>query len=93
MKKYGLIAAVVGVIVVVALVFLRGCDQTVTKRWGGTTTITLDKGQRLEMITWKDDQVWVQTRPRTPDESPVQHEFREHSKYGMLEGKVVIKEK
>jgi|WetSurSiteA1Bulk_404760.scaffolds.fasta_scaffold138131_1 hypothetical protein len=92
-KNYGIIAAVVIAVSIVTAVFLRGCDQKITKKYGGTTSITLNEGDKLEMVTWKDDQLWTQTRPRTPTETPVKHEFREHSKYGVLEGKVIITER
>jgi hypothetical protein len=92
-KKYGVVAIAVLIIVVVAAIFFRGCDQTITKKYGGSTSVELKQGERLEMVTWKEDQMWVQTRMREPGESPINHKFREHSKYGMLEGEVTIKEK
>ena len=92
-KTFGIVAIALLVVIIISAVFLRGCDQTITKRYGGTTSVELNAGERLEMVTWKDDQMWIQVRPRTPDETPIAHEFREHSKYGMLQGKVVLKEK
>jgi hypothetical protein len=87
-KKYAAIAIAGIIVVIVASVLLRGCDQTITKRWGGATSIELKQDEKLEMVTWKDDQLWLQVRT-----DPKTVEFREHSRYGMLEGKVVVKEK
>lgn len=95
MRVKQIVAAFVALVVVgvFALVMLKGVDQTITKKYGGSTSIELKQGERLEMLTWKDDQIWTQTRMREPGEQPITHKFREHSKYGMLEGEVVVKEK
>ena len=45
-----------------ALMSLTGC-QSVTKNYGGKTTVKLEPNQKLEEITWKDDSLWYLTRP------------------------------
>lgn len=51
MKKILLIC-----MLIVALVAMTGCtSQHLAKQWGGEMTIELNKGEGLEMITWKDD--------------------------------------
>ena len=82
----GLLALVVGLCV-------AGCSQTVTKNFGGTTTIDLDPGRKLEMITWKDDNMWIQTRERREGEKPEQHVFKEQSALGAWQGTVIINER
>ena len=37
-----------------AVMSLTGC-QSVTKNYGGKTTVKLEPNQKLEEITWKDD--------------------------------------
>jgi hypothetical protein len=93
-KKWVLGIVVVFILLTAAHFGLRSFDQTFTKRWGGSMTINLDTGERLEMITWKEgEHLWYQTRARTPEESPTVHKFREYSRYGVLQGEVVIKER
>lgn len=46
---------------------MTGC-QSVTKDFGGSTTIELEPNQKLEEITWKDDSLWYLTRPMTDDD-------------------------
>lgn len=62
------------------------------KNWGGTLKVNLEPGQKLETITWKDDEVWYLTRQMREDEHPEEHRFAEKSSYGILEGTVVVSE-
>ena len=46
---------------------LSGCHET-TRSFGGSMTLELPKGQKLEEITWKDDAaLWYLTRPMRDD--------------------------
>lgn len=74
---------------------LTGCtEQTMTKSFGGDMTIELEPGEKLEEITWKDDDsLWYLTRPMREDEEPETHVFKESSAWGVLEGNVTIVEK
>lgn len=66
-----------------------GC-QTITRNFGGTTTINLEPNQKLEEITWKDDDsLWYLTRPMTENDIAETHTFHQSSDYG-LEGTVII---
>lgn len=70
---------------------LSGCtEQTITRNLGGTMTLDLKPGQKLEEITWKDDQLWYLTRPMKEDEEPETHTFQESSEWGIIEGTVII---
>lgn len=64
--------------------------QSATKNLGGTTTIELPAGEKLETITWKDDSLWYLTRPMTENDIPETHTFQQSSNFGILEGTVVI---
>lgn len=77
-------------VVALCVLFFTGCSQVATKTYGGTSTVKLDPGKKLEMITWKDDQLWVQTRDRRDNEKPERHEFKERSVFGVIQGKVII---
>lgn len=86
MKKIFVAFAMVFVLV------LSGCDQGMTKNYGGSMTIELDPNIKLEMITWKDDSLWYLTRPMTDDEEPETHTFKQSSAFGVFEGTVTIVE-
>ena len=69
-------------------------QQTMTREFGGDMTIELEPGEKLEEITWKDeDSLWYLTRPMREDEEPETHVFKESSAWGILEGTVTIIEK
>jgi hypothetical protein len=92
MKDYWKIVGIGGILIGLGCLTLSGCGQFLAKNWGGTSTITLQSGERLEMITWKGDNLWVQLRPRGVEEKPITHVFREYSTAGILEGKIIVKE-
>ena len=71
---------------------LRGCDQGVARSLGGDMTLELEPGQKLEMITWKEDSLWYLTRPMRDDEEPETHTFQQSSEFGVFEGTVTIVE-
>lgn len=68
---------------------LTGCQAT-TKSFGGSMTIELPKGQKLEEITWKDDSLWYLTRPMREDDVAETHTFQQSTDFGVFEGTVTI---
>jgi hypothetical protein len=40
-------------------------------------TVELEPGQKLEEITWKEDSLWILSRPMRDDEVPETHTFYE----------------
>ena len=44
--------------IILSLGLLTGCDQGVARSLGGDMTLELEPGQKLEMITWKEDSLW-----------------------------------
>lgn len=80
------------VFVLMACGSMTGCNA-ITRSWGGTQTISLDKGNKLVNLTWKENaSLWVLTRQAKDGEQPQTYEFREHSNLGVMQGKVIIKE-
>ena len=80
-------------LIILAMFMLTGCtEQTITKEFGGDMTINLEPGQKLEEITWKDDNLWYVTRPMRDDEFAETHTFQESSEFGLIEGTVYIVE-
>jgi hypothetical protein len=57
---------------------------------GGTEHITLDKGDRLVNVTWKQDDLWILTKQ--DNTKPSTYSFKEKSSYGIMEGEIVITE-
>lgn len=75
----------------VASLFLTGCTaQEMAKNFGGDMIVELDPGEKLEMITWKDDSLWYLTRPMRDDEFAETHVFEQSSAWGMFEGTVTV---
>lgn len=82
-----------GALALVMLTSMVSCtEQESARNWGGTMTKRLEKGQKLVMVTWKGDDLWVLTRPMRPGEVAEKYEFQEESSYGLLQGKVIIQE-
>ena len=75
---------------ILSLGLLTGCDQGVARSFGGDMTLELELGQKLEMITWKDDSLWYLTRPMQDGEKPETHTFQQSSEFGVFEGTVTI---
>lgn len=93
-KRFGEFAVfVVIVLCVMAIaISIEGCHYT-TKYFGGEMTVELSPGQKLEEITWKDDSLWILSRPMRDDETPETHMFYENSEFGVLEGTITVIEK
>ena len=73
---------------------LTSCTENQrAKTFGGEYTIELEANQILIVATWKGDNLWYLTRTRKAGETPVTSEFIEDSSFGMVEGKVIFKEK
>jgi hypothetical protein len=72
---------------------LTGCTANRRARqFGGTQNITLPSKTKFVNLTWKDDDLWILTRPSQEGETPVTYTFQEDSSFGVLEGAVIIKE-
>lgn len=71
---------------------LTGCGNTLARSFGGTITVDLPVGEKLQEATWKDDELWYLTRPMREDEEPETWKFQEKSNYGVIEGTVIFKE-
>ena len=56
----------------------------------GTTTINLEKGEKLIEVTWKGGDLWYLVEDMDSDYIPKVKTFKESSQFGMLEGKVVF---
>lgn len=76
------------------LVGCLGCtEHDLAKNFGGTMTVELKPGLKLVNVTWKESELWYLTRAMRADEAPESYEFQESTGMGMMEGKVIIKER
>ncbi len=67
---------------------ITACENSITKKYGGNTTITLEYNQVFKNITWKERNLWVLYQ----DTISNNYFFEEYSAYGILQGKVIIKQ-
>jgi hypothetical protein len=86
-----LVAAAVVILLVLGYYVFGG--NSWSRRWGGTSTVDLPPGRKLVIATWKDESLWTLTRPMRDGELAEEYEFSERANLGVMEGKVVIKEK
>lgn len=77
-------------IIMTIMVFSACTAQERARNFGGSETVTLEPGEKLEMITWKGDSLWYLTRPMREDETAETHTFKQDSSYGIFEGTVTI---
>lgn len=78
---------------VLGLVLLAGCTANRSARkYGGTTTVEVPAAQKLVNVTWKENSLWLLTRPARAGETPETYTFKESSSFGWVEGTVIIKE-
>lgn len=66
--------------------------QSCTRHTGGTTTINLEKGEKLVEATWKEDNIWYLVEPMEEGYAPKTKVFKESSNLGIIEGKVIFVE-
>lgn len=86
MKKKLLILGIIWVL----CIGITGCQQSMTKDFGGSMTVHLEPNQKLEEITWKDSTLWYLTRPMTENDIAETHTFQESTDFGVFEGTVTI---
>jgi hypothetical protein len=73
---------------------LVSCTQNIrAKAYGGTAEVDLPAGTKLVTATWKDAQLWYLVRPAKPGEAPETLTLHEQSSFGVIQGKVVFREK
>lgn len=80
------------ILVLVACLTSACTEKQRARQYGGITTTMLPKGQKLVVVTWKEDNLWILTRPMKEGETPETYTFKEDSSYGFAEGTVTIKE-
>jgi len=76
--------------VAVALSLASCTENARVKRFGGAGKVELEPGRQLEMVTWKNDELWVLTSNRPDSIKPQTYKFSEKSSWGVIEGTYTI---
>ena len=71
---------------------IKSTGSVIAKKVGGSATIILPDNQKLQLVTWKDDNMWVLYRPMRADEQAETYTYQEDSKFGLMEAKITIRE-
>ena len=70
-----------------------GCTQNQRARaLGGKETVEIPKGQKLVNCSWKDNDLWILSRPMREGEEAETWSYKAKSSFGLLEGEVILKE-
>lgn len=93
MKKKVLFSLMAAMLIITAAIFTACTDNQRARSWGGEMTINLQPNQKIVNATWKDEDLWILTRPMRADETPEVYTFQENSTWGIMEGTVTIVEK
>lgn len=70
---------------------LTSC-QYFTRKYGGTQTIHLPKGEKLLMATWKGANIFTLTEPMDSDYVPKVKHFKESSVLGVFQSEIIFVE-
>jgi hypothetical protein len=80
-------------LVVLGVILLTGCTENQrARKFGGEYTETLPSGQKLVNATWKQNDLWILTKPMSSNDAAETYSFIEKSSFGIMEGKVIIQE-
>ena len=71
---------------------IKSTGSVIAKKVGGSATIILPDNQKLQLVTWKNDNMWVLYRPMRADEQAEAYTYQEDSKFGLMEAKITIRE-
>lgn len=89
----GLVYFIMLVVFIIIMFSFGGCTQNQkVKEFGGTAELYLPKGQKLVVMTWKEDNLWTLTKPMKDTDIAETYTFSEESSFGMFEGTYIIHE-
>ena len=93
-KKCGKqIVMVIALCLVCTLSFTSCTEQIRTRTFGGTMVIDVPNGYKVTSATWKETDLFYFMEPMEEGYTPTDKMFIESSSYGMLESKIIFKEK
>jgi len=77
-------------VMLVSTLLLTGCDQMLSRNFGGTMTVDVPNCERVVDVTWKADEFWYATRPMRPGETPEHWTFRQQRMFNITGNGVVV---
>jgi hypothetical protein len=77
-------------ILMVAILAASCTQNEMARKYGGTQTIQLDKGERVVTASWKEANLWILTKQDTT--KPSVYRYTEKSSFGVMEGTIIIQE-
>lgn len=82
----------IAMLMIVATMFaIGGCtDNCITRKFGGTTEIQLERGQKLVNVVFYHDNLWYLTRKMNANDVAECYKFQEKSSFGIFEGTINI---
>lgn len=90
MKKF---LMAIALCIVCTLSFTSCTEQIRTRAFGGTMEIEIPAGYKITSATWKETDLFYFLEPMEEGYVPKDKMFIESSSYGMLESKIIFKEK
>ena len=76
--------------VLITIICLTSCSQSISRNFGGTTTIKLQPGEKLIEATWKEDDIWYLVEPMDSTYVPKVKTLKESSVMGIMKGQVIF---
>ena len=82
----------IAILMIVATMFaISGCtDNRVARKFGGTTEIQLERGQKFVNVVFYHDNLWYLTRKMNANDVAECYKFQEKSSFGIFEGTINV---
>ncbi len=80
-------------LLLLSLTLFSSCtDNSMVKKFGGKKDITLLPDTKVVNVTWKEEDIWILSKPMKSTDSAESYYFTEKSNYGIIEGTYRIQE-
>lgn len=92
-KKFIYVTVFITTMLIIVFIW-KSTDQIRAKKFGGTMIVKVEKGQKFVNVTWKENDLWVVSRPIQEGEviETKPYLFQQKTSFGIREGKVEIYE-
>lgn len=91
MKRISIITKLLPILFLLSVFLFTGCPENITTRkFGGKMEVKINGREKFVNITWKDNDLWIVTRPRKVGEEPEKYWFYEKSAGGLNQGEITI---
>lgn len=67
-------------------------ENSRARQFGGTMIVDLPKGEKLLMVTWKEDNLFYLTEPMDSVYTPKTKTFKEKSSFSIMEATIIFRE-